>query len=145
MEVTIAGFADLANVDAVGKLNFIGHFWEIGAPDFPFVMMSMAFVLALRGGSDWHGRSYEVSVRMVDMDGQPMPFQLNETFTNPVPPEPYLPVLNHMVFNLRDMMFSRPGLYGVYVLIDGHPMRFEPLNVVQRSSPFPPGFPAPSA
>src|SRR5690606_24586074 len=69
VRVSMALIADEANVSQEGKLNVLGAFDRIVAPDFPMVHPKMVFIFRIEAGYGDGGVSVPVRIRLMDEDG----------------------------------------------------------------------------
>lgn len=64
-------WADAANQTADGKLNVLGSFTNFFSPTVPFVCPPFAFVLAVQGDVEDHGKTFPFKFTFSDPSGKP--------------------------------------------------------------------------
>ena len=120
MRLAIGLLADYANVTADGKLNIMGVFNVVNAPQFPFVLPLMHLVVTLEAYSAEIGHKQEIEVKLMSPDGAPL-FAAGGELEVPRHGDPRLsgmPVgINHII-GLQNLRFERPGDYHFAVLIN---------------------------
>jgi len=117
MEVLTALLADAANTGEGGKLNVLGIFHVIQAPNFPTIHHHMTLAMEFRGAPQDKGRSFKAEIQLLDPDGRQVmqfPAQINVDRAAPEL-QPILP----FVLNLQNVAFSTAGNYRFEVAIDG--------------------------
>ena len=135
MDVTFAVIADAANLSHDGKLNLLGIFTVIRAPQFPAVHPQMFLVVTFEANAAETGQRRMVDVRLVDPDGK----QLGEAAGQLIVPsgEAGYPVqLNH-ILPLSGVRFERPGDYAFHISVNGEtsarlPLLVRPLPAAPR-------------
>lgn len=109
MKVPVAFLADEANISQEGKLNVLGIFDRIAAPEFPVVHPRMVFVFRVQSEFQDIGRVFPVQVRLMDDQDQVMFEASGEISGPPVPPGDF--VTANQVFTLVGVQFPHPGTY----------------------------------
>ena len=117
MKIPMAFLADEANISQEGKLNVMGIFDRIAAPDFPVVHPRMVFAFRVHAEFSDTGRVYPVQVRLASEDGEVMFEAMGEINAPIVAPGEFSTA--NQVFTLVGVQFPRPGLYRFVVSIDG--------------------------
>ncbi len=133
MEVTLALLCDAANVSDEGKLNILGTFDSISAEEFPAAHPAMCLVLRLSASAAEIGRSRELSIRLLDADGD----QLGEITGQVDIGESRTPGNEsqvQLIFGLPNTSFPGPGSFAFYVLIGGDEIARVPLEVTHLGS-----------
>lgn len=115
MKVPVAFLADEANISQEGKLNVLGIFDRIAAPEFPVVHPRMVFVFRVQSEFPDIGRVFPVQVRLVDEEENVM-FEANGEISGPpVPPGDFITA--NQVFTLVGVQFTHPGTYRFVVSV----------------------------
>lgn len=115
MELLTILAADYANITQNGKLNVMGIFGNIYAPNFPARHLSMTLVVKLGANLGEYGEQRQLSIRLMNADGIEI-----WRFENPVQiPQPtggQRPEINAII-QINEIVFPEPGRYqfGVYV------------------------------
>ncbi len=139
MEVILMLACDYANVEQSGKLNMMGIFNDIKASSFPVrhPMMHLVVKLGLELGEVEQTRT--VVVRLLDEDQKEM-LALRQPIQIPPARGARMPEFN-FIFQLRDLVFQKPGTYDFALYVDDDFMRVLPVYVKQVTPP--PGPPTP--
>jgi len=116
MEVRIAVLADYASISEGNKLNILGIFRAIMAPQEPVLHSGMQVVVQLEFNSSETGTKTLKTV-LVDADGREM-FAISGEAMIPRAPHGRPSLLNH-ILNLQNVVFPRFGDYEFRVLLDG--------------------------
>lgn len=125
----MAVIADEANISQEGKLNLLGAFDRIGAPNFPTVHPKMVFVFRVEAGYADAGRTIPVRVRLMDEDGGLLFDAGGELVAPDVQPGDVATA--YQIFNLIGIAFEKPGLYKFIVDLGERPPHETPLTVVR--------------
>jgi hypothetical protein len=137
MEKLILLVADYANVDQGGKLNVLGAFGRIYAPQFPAVHASLHLVIKLGADFEDYGQQKGLHVRFRDADGKVLLALPTMNFTvNPklMP----IPEVNFII-QVQNLMLPAPGQYDFEILVDEDEMGVLPIAVEQIIPPNPQG------
>ena len=126
MEVKLALTADYANVSQDGKLNVMGIFSRILAPQFPATHPLMHLILVFTAEGPEKGRTKEVRIRLVDDDGKA---QMDINGSLQIPESPDLRVEMQQIFALQMLQFPHPGHYAFHILVDGKSRATLPLEI----------------
>lgn len=127
MKARIAVLADYANVTADQKLNVMGIFNVINAPQVPAVHRQMHLVIGL-APDPWDAPArIPFQVQLVDADGKAI-LDLQGQIARASAPPGELAAANCIV-TLNDVMFSQFGHYEFKVLVAGEPFATVPLIV----------------
>jgi hypothetical protein len=137
LEVILMLACDYANVEQSGKLNMMGVFNDIKATTFPIrhPMMHLVVKLGVELGEVPQDRT--VVVRLLDEDQKEM-LTLRQPFHIPPSRGARMPEMN-FIFQLRDLVFQRPGTYDFALYVDEEFKRVLPIYVKQIAPP--PGAP----
>lgn len=129
MKIPVALVADDANLSQEGKLNVLGSFDRIAAPQFPTVHPKMVFVFRVQAEFADAGRSFAVRVRLMDEDGGVL-FEASGDLAAPeVPPGMFLSA--SQIFTLVGVRFPRPGTYKFVVNLEQMEPHEVPLVLTQ--------------
>lgn len=127
MNVQVAVLCDAAT-DEYGKLNLLGAFDTIYAPQLPVFhpQCSVALRITFMGGDEG---KHSLQFNFVDADGRsmtpnfpPMPLEVVH------PGEMHFSTRN-LIVNFQQLKFEHPGIYSIDVSIDGRPLANIPLMV----------------
>lgn len=134
MWIPMAFLADDANISQEGKLNVLGIFDRIGAPEFPTVHPRMVFAFRVHAEYADSEQAFPVRVHLEDEDGGVM-FEANGEIVAPeVAPGEFSTA--NQVFNLVGVQFGHPGNYK-FVLHIGDLAAHETPFVVAQTPPEP--------
>lgn len=117
MRIAVALLADEANISQEGKLNVLGVFDRIAAPEFPVAHPRMVFAFRVQAEYADAGRAFPVQVQLVDDEGGVM-FEANGEINAPLVSPGEFSTANQ-VFTLVGVGFPRPGTYRFVVTIGG--------------------------
>lgn len=116
MNVQVAVLCDAAT-DENGKLNLLGAFDTIIAPQLPAVHPQCSIALRIAFAPEDEGQ-HKLRLNFVDEDGRsvmpnfpPLPVQVT------LPEETHF-VTRNFIVNIQHMKFERPGLYSIDVYLD---------------------------
>lgn len=129
MKIPMALVADDANISQEGKLNVLGAFDRISAPNFPTVHPKMVFVVRIEAEFGDGGRPVPVRVRLVDEDGGVLFEAGGEIVAPEVPPGDVATA--YQLFALIGVSFAGPGLHKFVVNLGENPPHETPLVVMQ--------------
>lgn len=144
MDIDLALLADAATIDASGKLNILGVFERIIAPQFPVQHGRLALVVRFIGGPTDIG-SHVVGIRLAGPGGELVRVDGNIQVAAP-PPGTSEALRVPQVFNFDGVVFQDPGLFTFEIQIDGKVRSRVVLEVLRVPAPFqvqgaPPGLP----
>jgi hypothetical protein len=108
--------ADYANITGEGKLNVMGVFNEIRAPNFPARQPSMHLVVKLAAELGEYGQTRHLTVRLLDADGKEM-VSISGPIEIPKAEGGVRPEVN-AIFDMKDVVFPQAGPYQFVVLVD---------------------------
>lgn len=133
MEKLILLVADYANVDQGGKLNVLGAFGRIYAPQFPALHASLHLVVKLGADIEDFGKEKQFNVYFRDADGKVLltlptiPFTLNSK-NMPVPEV-------NFIIQVQNLVLPSPGQYDFEIMVDDDEIGVLPITVDQISPP----------
>jgi len=127
MELTLALFADYANVTKDGKLNLMGVFTIINAPALPWVHPQLQLVLQFEVGPDDWDTEKVIEVQLLDTDGN----QLSAIRGNVKVTRPQVarPLQINSIMSINNLKFGKEGDYVFLIRLDGEIKRYIPLIV----------------
>ncbi len=138
MDVSLALLADAANTSRDGKLNLLGIFDAIQAPQFPSTHPSMMLVLRLEASAADADRAHALDVRFIDADGGQV-FKLDGRVVVPSSLDPGQPHQFTHPIQINGLALEGPGQYAFEVRLDGVLAATVPLRVLQSPVAGPPG------
>lgn len=133
MEVELAVLADYANVSQDGKLNIMGIFQEINAPDLPFALPQMYLVVSFVAGPAEFGSAKNIRITLLDNDGNEM-LGLEGQVEVPRPPRPGSRAYINQVIGLNGITFQQPGGHAFSILVGGETKETVGLHVNEPST-----------
>lgn len=138
MDVTLALLADYANMTADGKLNILGLFDTISAPQFPATHPQMQLIFQLEAHPAEAGHQKQVEVRLMTEDGRTV---LSISADVALQAKGALqPIADEMlktqqIVGLHNVRFDKPGTYQFAILVNGDTKKAVPLKVQERTLP----------
>ena len=145
MDVQVAVLCDAAT-DYGGKLNLLGTFDTIVAPQLPAVHPHCSVALRIVFGRIEEG-SHKIRVNFVDDDGHSIMPSVDIPAQVTFPEEASI-LSRNFVINIQHMKFQKAGHYGIEIAIDGRHEASIPLQVrlaPQTGRPTPPTPSSPSS
>lgn len=119
MELTLALLADYANVSQEGKLNVLGVFDTIFAPEFPAFHTELQLVLRFEAGPAERGQIKSIEIKLIDQDGNTLG-TLSGKLSLPEE-SPMLVMGVNQILRFQHLVFERQGDYRFDVLVNGEP------------------------
>lgn len=129
MKITLAAMADFASVSVGDKLNVLGVFDTIFAPQFPVRLGQMVFALRFLFEFEDSGHEHHVAIRLEDEDGKPILDAGGDVKVGQVPPGASRST--NMILQLQNVVFEAPGNYRWIVRYGEESVRI-PFQAVQR-------------
>ena len=108
--------ADCANISQEGTLNIMGVFRVINSPKFPARHPAIHLVVNLEAELGEYGDERTLNILLHDPDGVEM-MSLALPIKIPEIKDGMIPEVNS-IFNLRDIVFQKPGPYRFVVMVD---------------------------
>lgn len=136
MDIQVATLCDAAT-DYGGKLNLLGTFDTIMAPQFPAMHPQCSIALRLAFSRIEEG-SHRLSLNFVDEDGRSIMPSIELQAEVLFPAEGSFLSRNFIV-NIQHLKFERPGQYAIAVAMDGRHQTSIPLQIRKIHAPEPPG------
>jgi hypothetical protein len=129
----LAALCDAANISANGKLNILGEFDTILAPQVPVVYPSIVFVAKLKTGETDIGQ-HALHLRVVD-DDMKLVTSLDGTFEVRSQPVPGIESGIPVILQIANAAFGDYGTYLFELRVDNQKMCDLPLHVRQAATP----------
>jgi hypothetical protein len=126
MNIQVAILCDAATDDN-GKLNLLGAFDTIYAPQMPAVHPQCAVALRVAFMSGDEGE-HKLALNFVDADGRAILPAIEIPVTVALPDDAYFLTRNFIV-NIQQLKFAEAGLYSVDLRFDGESRANIPLQV----------------
>lgn len=126
MNIQVAILCDAATDDN-GKLNLLGAFDTIYAPQLPAVHPQCAVALRVAFMSGDEG-AHNLALNFVDADGRAILPAIEIPVTVTLPDDAYFLTRNFIV-NIQQLKFAEAGLYSVDLRLDGESRANIPLQV----------------
>lgn len=126
----MALLADEANVSQEGKLNVLGVFDRITAPNFPTVHPKMVFIFRIQAEYGDAGQLFPVRVRLMDADGGTLFEATGEIQAPRVGPGETITA--NQLFALVGVRFPQAGDYKFVVHVGDLAPHETPLTVSQN-------------
>lgn len=133
MEVTVAVLADYANVSKDGKLNIMGIFQEVNAPELPYQLPQMYLVLSFTAGPAEFASVKNVRVVLLHSDGQEV-FSLRAQMQVPNAARPGRRAYINETIGLAGVPFQQAGDYAFSILVGDDEKATVPLYVNDLST-----------
>jgi hypothetical protein len=128
LEARLLLIADFANVDSLGKLNIIGAFNHIYAPQFPVQHPAMYLVVRIGAELGEFNQEKNLTFILFDEDGNEKWRTPELKFAVPSPLGGKTGEFNAVV-GIQQMMFEHPGRYEFRVYINGDQKGIIPLDI----------------
>lgn len=132
MDVDLALLADAATIDGSGKLNILGVFDRIVAPDFPVRHDRVALVLRFSGTVQDLGR-HSVEIRLRGPGGDVLRLDGSLEIAPRAGAFGQAMKIPH-ILNMDGIVFQAPGEYAFDVSVDGRHEVSVPLTVLRVRS-----------
>jgi hypothetical protein len=133
MKARIAVLADYANVTADQKLNVMGIFNVINAPQAPALHRQLTLVLGFVSDPWDVMAQIPFEVELVDEDGKAV-FNLKGNMNAAKAPSGEQATTN-CILGLNDLVFAKFGHYEFKILVNDEPFATLPLMVQQMQTP----------
>jgi hypothetical protein len=127
MHIQVAVLCDAATQDSSSKLNVLGAFDTIYAPQMPAVHLQCAVALRVTFSSGEEGR-HKLALNFINADGRSIMPPIEMPVTVTLPEDVHFVSLN-FVASIQRMQFPEAGLYSVDVRIDDKSQAAIPLLV----------------
>jgi Family of unknown function (DUF6941) len=127
MNIQTAVLCDAATQDASSKLNLLGAFDTICAPQLPVVHPQCAVALRITFMSGDEGR-HQLALNFINADGRSIMPAMNLPINVVMPEDTHFVTLN-FVISFQQLHFPEAGLYSVDVRLDGESRAAIPLQI----------------
>lgn len=132
MKVKFAVLADYSNITQEGKINILGVFDIIHAPQFPAQHLEMQLVMRFEADISERGQQKEVQVRLINERGEKILELSGRMAIGEAKPGDLL-FFTH-VLTFQNVVFPSAGDYQFDVYVEGRLQSTVPLKVVGPSS-----------
>jgi hypothetical protein len=132
MNIQVAVLCDAATQDSSSKLNVLGAFDTIFAPQLPAVHLQCTVALRVTFNSGDEGQ-HKLALNFINADGRSIMPPIEIPVAVAMPEDAHFISLNFVV-NIQQVQFPEAGLYSVDIRLDGQSQAGIPLLVklVQR-------------
>jgi hypothetical protein len=132
MNIQVAVLCDAATDDN-GKLNLLGAFDTIYAPQMPAVHPQCAVALRVTFAAGDEGQ-HKLALNFINADGRPIMQPIEIPVAVALPDEAHF-LTRNFIINIQQLRFTEAGLYSVDVRLDGQTQANIPLLVklIQRA------------
>ncbi len=127
MNVQVAVLCDAATQDSSSKLNVLGAFDTIFAPQMPAVHPQCAVALRATFAGDDEGQ-HQLALNFINADGHSLMPPIEIPLNLQLPEDSHFVSLNFVV-NVQSLQFPAAGLYSVDIRLDGKTQASIPLQV----------------
>jgi hypothetical protein len=129
VEIKLALLADAANLSREGKLNILGAFTSIYAPEVPARHPEMQLVLNMDVSPAEAGQEKKIDIKLLGEDGENIG-EVSGIFMMPKLRKPGRKMQVGLILPLRDTVFPKEGSYQIAVVVDGRTEIEIPLTVI---------------
>ena len=126
MNLQVAVLCDAATDDN-GKLNLLGSFDTIYAPQLPAVHPQCAVALRVTFASGDEGQ-HQLALNFINADGHSIMPPIEVPVAVALPEEALF-ITRNFVVNIQQLRFAEAGLYSMDIRLDGHSQARIPLQV----------------
>src|ERR1700744_3659104 len=137
MNIQVAVLCDAATEDLNCKLNLLGAFDTIYAPQMPAIHPQCAVALRATFQPGDEG-DRQLTLNFINADGRAI-LQGVELQVSVTLPEDAHFLTRNFIINIQQLKFDEPGLYSVDVRLDSEVVTSMPLLVRQMTTSVPPG------
>jgi hypothetical protein len=130
MQVVLFLAADYAVKEESGKLNVLGIFNQVYAPNFPAIHHSMYLVIRLVTGLGEFNDNHDMKIIFVDSDGNELIAQEGQIAIQK--PEQGRQVQADLVLHINDLLLPKEGQYEFRLILNKEVRAEIPLDVIQR-------------
>jgi len=127
MNIQVAVLCDAATQDSSSKLNILGAFDTIYAPQIPATHLHCAVALRVTFSAGEEGQ-HKLALNFINADGRSIMPPIEVPVTVTLPEDAHFISLNFVV-NIQQLQFPEAGLYSVDVRLDGQSQAGIPLLV----------------
>jgi hypothetical protein len=137
MNIQVAVLCDAAT-DENGKLNLLGTFDTIYAPELPAAHPQCSVALRLTFNQEDEGE-HQLRINFVDADGQPIMRDFPAIPIQVALPENMHFLSRNFIVNIHQMKFENAGPYSIDIIVDNESRANIPLLVKHNPPPGQPG------
>jgi len=134
MNIQVAVLCDAATQDSSSKLNILGAFDTIYAPQLPAMHLQCAVALRITFEPGDEG-TRQLTLNFVNADGRSIMPALPSIPISVALPEDAHFVTRNFVVNIQQLQFAEAGAYSVDIRIDGRSEAHIPLLVKRIAAP----------
>jgi len=127
VNIQVAVLCDAATQDSSSKLNILGAFDTIYAPQMPALHLHCAVALRVTFSAGEEGQ-HKLALNFINADGRSIMPPIEMPVTVTLPEDAHFISLNFVV-NIQQLQFPEAGLYSVDVRLDGQSQAGIPLLV----------------
>lgn len=121
MKVPLGLLADYANVTDSGKLNIMGVFQVINAPQFPHLHPQLHLVLQLEADRTEGGGKRKLEIKLTNEDGLTVLGVGGQMEVPKAAGDARIttgPIIQNHILGFQNLVFEKPGNYEFKVLVD---------------------------
>jgi hypothetical protein len=127
MNIQVAVLCDAATQDSSSKLNVLGAFDTICAPQLPAVQLQCAVALRVTFTSGDEG-PHRLALNFINADGRSIMPPMDVPVAVALPEDTHFVTLN-FVLSIQQLQFPEAGLYSVDIRFDGQSQASIPLQI----------------
>ena len=127
MNIQVSVLCDAATQDNNEKLNLLGAFDTIGAPQLPAVHPQCAVALRVTFGAGDEGQ-HKLKLNFVNADGHGIMPAMEIPVAVALPDDNHF-VTRNIIVNIQHLKFAEAGLYSVDISLDDKPQASIPMLV----------------
>jgi len=127
VNIQVAVLCDAATQDSSNKLNILGAFDTIFAPQLPAVHLQCAVALRVTFTAGDDG-PHRLALNFINADGRSIMPPIEVPVAVALPEDAYFVTLNFVV-NIQQLQFPEAGQYSVDIRLDGQSQATIPLQV----------------
>jgi len=127
MNIQVAVLCDAATQDSSSKLNILGAFDTIFAPQLPALHLQCAVALRVTFSAGDEGQ-HKLALNFINADGRSIMPPIEVPVAVALPEDTHFVTLNFVV-NIQQLQFPEAGLYSVDIRLDGQSEAGIPLQV----------------
>jgi len=134
MNIQVAVLCDAATQDSSNKLNILGAFDTIYAPQMPALHLHCAVASRVTFSAGEEGQ-HKLGLNFINADGRSIMPPIEVPVTVTIPEDTHFVSLNFVV-NIQQLQFPEASLYSVDIRLDGQSQGNIPLQVklIQRAA-----------
>lgn len=130
MQVELAVLADFASISIDRKLNILGVFQEVNAPELPVTVAYMYLVVSFKADPAEYGKHLSARIVLTEERGNGEPLLSLEGLAEvPQPTKPGDRAYSNQVIGLNGVRFEREGDYRFSISVEGQEAAVVPLRV----------------